>query len=358
VLLVQRAKLAETWMRANDPCEGGKAVRRSVPQSKVDRFGHVGRCFVEGDEESERAMLDELVHQWRTPQCSIEGIDEVRPGVWMPRKQSLPKQATLVPPVWLGWGQTPDKHECIIGPAWRADVAAELARNSKAVRVRDCFDVEVPDETSRLPSHRRQTLYPTAKRLFDIVVSVLVLIGSAPLMLLIAAAIVIESGFPVFFAHKRQTRGGKQFSCLKFRTMYQNAEQMVEQLRERNQCDGPQVYIKDDPRITRVGRILRKFTLDELPQFWNVLVGEMSIVGPRPSPDEENRYCPAWREMRLSVRPGITGLWQLRRTRLPGRDFYEWIRYDIEYVRQASFWLDLTICVQTIRIILFGREHQ
>jgi lipopolysaccharide/colanic/teichoic acid biosynthesis glycosyltransferase len=134
--------------------------------------------------------------------------------------------------------------------------------------------------------------------------------------------------------------------------MRRNAEALAKELRSLNVCDGPQFFIKDDPRVTRVGKLLRAWHLDELPQFWNVLVGDMSMVGPRPSPDGENQFCPAWRELRLSVRPGITGLWQVERTREPGRDFQEWIRYDIEYVNRASLWLDLWICFKTLSNII------
>jgi lipopolysaccharide/colanic/teichoic acid biosynthesis glycosyltransferase len=173
---------------------------------------------------------------------------------------------------------------------------------------------------------------------------------------IVAIAIILDSGRPVFFGHRRQTRGGAEFNCLKFRTMRQNAEHMVVNVADQNLCDGPQVFIPNDPRVTRVGRLLRATNLDELPQFVNVLMGHMSVVGPRPSPERENRCCPAWRETRLSVRPGITGLWQVSRTRAAGEDFQEWIRYDIEYVRTASFWLDLMICFQTVRVLLFGRK--
>jgi lipopolysaccharide/colanic/teichoic acid biosynthesis glycosyltransferase len=102
-----------------------------------------------------------------------------------------------------------------------------------------------------------------------------------------------------------------------------------------------------------VGRFLRKYNLDELPQFWNVLWGDMSVVGPRPSPHAENQYCPAWRETRLSVRPGITGLWQVKRTRKAGTDFQEWIKYDIEYVERRTFWLDLLIIWKTVSNVFF-----
>ncbi len=138
--------------------------------------------------------------------------------------------------------------------------------------------------------------------------------------------------------------------------MLRDADKLATQLAERNICDGPQFLLRNDPRVTRVGGVLRRFQIDEFPQFWNVLLGQMSIVGPRPSPEEENQYCAPWRDLRLSVRPGITGLWQLKRTRAPGRDFQEWIRYDVEYVRRANFWLDLSLCVQTVWILVLGKR--
>jgi len=116
-----------------------------------------------------------------------------------------------------------------------------------------------------------------------------------------------------FFAHERETINGETFPCLKFRTMRKDAEEIKARLLQENQADGPQFFIENDPRISKVGRVLRKTNLDELPQFLNVLVGHMAIVGPRPSPYKENQYCPPWREARLSVRPGVTGLWQVKR---------------------------------------------
>ena len=158
-------------------------------------------------------------------------------------------------------------------------------------------------------------VYPPVKRLLDIVLSIFALVVMSPVLLMCAVAIVLDDGFPIFFGHGRQTTGGAIFRCWKFRTMRKDAESRVAELRKQNLCDGPQVNIKEDPRITRVGKVLRKLQLDEFPQFFNVIRGDMSIVGPRPSPDNENQYCPAWREIRLSVRPGITGLWQVKRTR-------------------------------------------
>ncbi len=166
-------------------------------------------------------------------------------------------------------------------------------------------------------------------------------------------AIWLEDGRPFFFGHVRETRGGREFPCIKFRSMRKDAEQIKAQLgQKKNQADGPQFFMENDPRLTRVGRFIRKYNLDELPQFWNVLTGDMSIVGPRPSPHKENQYCPPWREARLSVRPGITGLWQVKRTRRAGTDFQEWIKYDLEYVEKRYWWMDLRIIWQTVANML------
>lgn len=191
-----------------------------------------------------------------------------------------------------------------------------------------------------------------AKRAFDIAFSAGVLTATLPLYPVLMALIYREDGRPFFFAHERQTLGGRDFPCYKFRTMCRDAERMKAELARANQADGPQFFIEDDPRLLRVGRVMRKFQLDELPQFYNVLLGHMSVVGPRPSPDKENQYSPAWREARLSVRPGVTGLWQVRRTREPLTDFQEWIRYDLEYVRHYSFGRDIRIILETIAQLL------
>ncbi len=168
---------------------------------------------------------------------------------------------------------------------------------------------------------------------------------------MIALAILIEDGWPVFFAHRRETLGGREFPCLKFRSMRKDAEKIKAEIAAQNVSDGPQFFVRNDPRSTRVGRILRATQLDEIPQFLNVLAGDMSIVGPRPSPRSENQFCPAWREARLSVRPGVTGLWQIRRTRAEGLDFQEWIRYDLEYVERMSWRLDLWILWKTLGVV-------
>jgi len=201
------------------------------------------------------------------------------------------------------------------------------------------------------PSRERRFL-----RSFNVIVSALALLAALPLLPLIALGILIEDGRPIFFGHRRQTVGGRTFTCWKFRTMCRGAEKLKSKLAAQNICDGPQFHIADDPRLTRIGRVLRRWHLDEIPQFWNVLTGDMNVVGPRPSPEDENQYCPSWREARLSVRPGMTGLWQVCRTRQRSADFQEWIRYDLAYVREQSWSLDLSIMARTALTLIGVRR--
>jgi lipopolysaccharide/colanic/teichoic acid biosynthesis glycosyltransferase len=192
--------------------------------------------------------------------------------------------------------------------------------------------------------------YPgSLKRIADCCIAITVLVLFAPIIPFIALAIKLTSPGPVFFKHKRQGRHGKEFNCLKFRTMKLGADKMQDKLRFISKVDGPQFKVDDDPRISAVGRFLRETYLDEIPQFINVLLGQMSVVGPRPSPESENTMCPFWRDARLSVRPGITGLWQIFRTRQPMKDFQEWIHYDTEYVRNLSLKMDLWITWKTTK---------
>ena len=172
-----------------------------------------------------------------------------------------------------------------------------------------------------------------------------------PFYPLVTLAIALQDGWPIFFAHRRETVGGRLFNCYKFRSMRKDADKVKRELKQVNQADGPQFYMDEDPRMTRLGVFMRETKIDEWPQFFNVLLGQMSLVGPRPSPFSENQLCPAWRMARLSVRPGLTGLWQVERSREPGLDFQEWIRYDIQYVERQRLWLDFKIVVKTFAVL-------
>jgi lipopolysaccharide/colanic/teichoic acid biosynthesis glycosyltransferase len=201
--------------------------------------------------------------------------------------------------------------------------------------------------------------YPRlAKRVADMLISAAVLLLFAPVILIIAMLVKITSPGPAFFGDKRQGLHGKDFSCYKFRSMVPGADKLQQKLRKLNEVDGPQFKMEFDPRVTTIGRFLRNTYLDEIPQFWNVLTGKMSIVGPRPSPEAENSLCASWRDARLSVRPGITGLWQVCRTRLPGTDFHEWVYFDKMYVKNISLSLDIWICWKTALYILHAFLRQ
>jgi exopolysaccharide biosynthesis polyprenyl glycosylphosphotransferase len=190
------------------------------------------------------------------------------------------------------------------------------------------------------------------KRVVDFVFSLSLLVAGAPLMALIALAIKLDSPGPVLFAQQRVGKGGRPFTCYKFRSMVVGAEEQKDALRDLNEADGPIFKIKDDPRMTRVGRWLRRFSFDEFPQFYNVLRGEMSLIGPRPPLPEEVTQYQAWHMRRLETSPGITGLWQVSgRSELP---FDEMVLLDIYYAEQWSPALDMKIFLRTIPKILFG----
>jgi exopolysaccharide biosynthesis polyprenyl glycosylphosphotransferase len=192
------------------------------------------------------------------------------------------------------------------------------------------------------------------KRVLDVLLSAFALILLSPLFL--ALILIIKKTSPsgsIFFKQKRCSVNGRIFTLFKFRTMIPNAEKMLETLRKQNEMSGPAFKMTNDPRTTPLGKWIRKFSLDELPQFLNVLKGDMSIVGPRPPiPLEVEKYEP-WQRRRLSMRPGLTCLWQIK-----GRNkivsFDEWMRLDLQYIDQWSLWLDLKIFLKTIPIVLFG----
>jgi exopolysaccharide biosynthesis polyprenyl glycosylphosphotransferase len=191
------------------------------------------------------------------------------------------------------------------------------------------------------------------KRAFDIVMSAAVIVLLAPVFLAIAAAVRLDSPGPIFFRQRRVGQNGRLFDMLKFRSMYQDAEARLEALRAQNEMSGPVFKMANDPRVTRVGRFLRKTSLDEFPQFWNVLRGEMSIVGPRPPIPAEVRQYKRWQRRRLSMKPGITCIWQIS-----GRnniDFDRWMELDLQYIDEWSLWGDIQICFKTIPAVLSAR---
>lgn len=198
--------------------------------------------------------------------------------------------------------------------------------------------------------------YRFVKRLFDVVFSLLVFALLWWLFLVVAVAIKLDSPGPVLFNQERVGKDGRTFKMYKFRSMFKDAEDRLESLQSLNEKDGPVFKIKHDPRVTRVGRFIRKTSLDELPQFLNVFLGNMSIVGPRPAlPREVCQYTPYERQ-RLLVKPGITCYWQTRRSR-DDISFDEWVALDLLYIKQCSVWSDFKLIVQTVGVVLTAQGN-
>lgn len=209
--------------------------------------------------------------------------------------------------------------------------------------------IEAPDRSaSDHHAERGRKGHLRVKRLIDIVVSGVSLLVLLPILALTSVAVWLESRRPIFYGGEREGLRGRVFKCWKFRTMRIGAHAVQHQLKGLDKMDGPHFKLDSDPRVTRVGRILRLANIDELPQLWNVFTGEMSLVGPRPSPFRENQICVPWREGRLSVKPGMTGMWQVCRQDRSSGDFHQWIEYDLLYVQHMSLALDLKIMLATM----------
>lgn len=286
---------------------------------------------------------------------------------------TVDKTARLIGPIWLGKNSRVEPQAVIVGPSIIAD-GAQIGKDAcvqRAIVLPNCRLPQGATASETIVSKEGPARQKTnsdavflhdwqafrdwpfwtyarlGKRIFDILFSLIVLLLLSPVMVVVAILVKLTSPGPIFYIARRQGLRGKEFGCIKFRTMMVKADALQDHLRDINQVDGPQFKIDDDPRITGIGKFLRDTCIDELPQFINVLLGQMSVVGPRPSPESENQSAPVWRDARLSVRPGITGLWQVCRTRQASMDFQEWVFYDVQYVRNLSFRQDLWICWKT-----------
>ena len=197
-------------------------------------------------------------------------------------------------------------------------------------------------------------VYEICKRTIDIIGAGLGLILLSPIIAVVACAVKFTSKGPVFFSQKRVGKNGELFEMYKFRSMVVNAEELKENLEEQNEMSGPMFKIKDDPRITKVGKFIRKTSIDQLPQLSNNLKGDMSLVGPRPSLPKEVEQFDNWMFKRLSVRPGLTCYWQVS-----GRnniDFEDWMKLDVNYVEERNFWIDIKLIFKTV-FVLFGDKN-
>lgn len=272
--------------------------------------------------------------------------------------------------LWAGPGSSIDPHSRLYGPivvhagAGHKPSAPASAQRSEPRLLRR----RRRRAASRAPTGDKRW-YPRLKRAIDFSAALVGLVVLAPLLGVTALLVKLSSRGPVLFGHEREGLNGRVFRCWKFRTMIDRAHQQQRALYVKNAVDGPQFKLPNDPRVTPLGKLLRATNIDELPQLYNVLLGHMSLIGPRPSPFRENQICIPWRKARLSVRPGITGLWQVCRRERDAGDFHQWIYFDVLYVRHMSLWLDLRVLLATfltmggrfsvpLRLMIPGAEAQ
>jgi lipopolysaccharide/colanic/teichoic acid biosynthesis glycosyltransferase len=350
VALTADRRVAEAWQSGPEPNTGWRQLRRRTPRSRRLYASVDGNVYDRSSPQELMQFLRDLMQVWKSPDATIQRAQPISPNVWADIDTRQNEAVKFIGPAWVGAGRQQLAESSIIGPVVLWDdpehrpVAADV--QWQEIEPRPVFDRPVR-------VRKASSLYTMSKRLFDIGFAVVALMLTLPVYPIVIFFIWIEDGRPIFFKHKRETIGGEEFDCIKFRSMRNNSEVVKAQLMAQNKADGPQFFLDpdNDPRLTRIGKLLRKTNVDELPQFFNVLMGHMSVVGPRPSPRAENQCCPPWREARLSVRPGISGLWQVMRTRQVGQDFQEWIKYDIEYVERASWKLDLWIIYRTLLVL-------
>jgi lipopolysaccharide/colanic/teichoic acid biosynthesis glycosyltransferase len=352
VVMTPDKDLASVWQESADAPAAWKKLRSLTRRN--DRFCTRlrGKLFDGEDHEDLARFGHELVQRWPRPDATIPRITRVGDGIWADKTAKVTLGPGVRGPLWIGAGRTVTPNTTAVGPAVIWDHPEAQPAESE-IAWQEVESLSSPAPTSLLSGIKRtKWAHSPLKRAFDIAFAGAAVLATAPIYPLVTLAILIEDGRPIFFRHRRESVGGREFGCLKFRSMRKDSEEIKARLMSQNQADGPQFFIKNDPRLTRVGAFIREYQIDELPQLFNILKGDMTVVGPRPSPFKENQFCPPWREARLSVRPGLTGLWQISRTREEGNDFQEWIKYDIQYVERQSLWLDLWIIWRTISLLI------
>lgn len=353
--VTRRADIANEWIHAESAEQASLAIKGI--KSRSSQTLTTGGLFDGSKQSEEIEFIESLIDVWN-PTSAFEGLQEIRPGVFASASSSVSDSARFFGRAWVSFDSQIPANARILGPALienqsdeRSSVESKLTLKSGNSRNRST--------SLRWPKISRSSSWSRGlKRAFDICFSLLALALTLPFYPFIMLAILIEDGRPIFFGQRRETLGGREFLCWKFRSMCHGAERMRAEVSDRDVADGPQLFVPRDPRMTRIGLLMRAAQIDEWPQFFNVLRGDMSVVGPRPLAFDENQWCPAWREARLSVRAGVTGLWQVLRTRRTGLDFQEWVKYDIQYVEQQSFRLDLRIIWESVLLVFRGPVHR
>lgn len=344
----------------------GLIVARAAARALALRAAPVERCLLIGDEASAAVVDSRLGRHGGINAEVIAHLDLDMAAPWSSDGISKLRLAEI-----RDLAQTLDVHRVIVAPGWTAGAESgqvlNLVRTLKAVGVRVSVlprMLEVVGSSVEFDDLHGVTLMgvrsfdltrssATCKRAFDLLGASIGLLAIAPLMAIIAIMVKLDGGGPVFFRQSRVGRHGRFFQMLKFRTMVPDAEAMKESLRDRNEARDGLFKIADDPRATRVGRLLRRSALDELPQLLNVLRGEMSLVGPRPLVADEDERIEGWNRRRLELTPGMTGPWQiLGPTRVPLR---EMVALDYFYIANWSLWSDVKIMLRTVPHVLCRR---
>jgi exopolysaccharide biosynthesis polyprenyl glycosylphosphotransferase len=334
-------------------------LTRALARALALRVGPLERCLFIGDERSAAMTSSKLSGHGGIKAKIVAHLDLDKAAPWSTHAFSAPRLSEI-----RDLAQSLDVHRAIIAPGWGANAdpgeTLNLVRTLKAVGVRVSVlprmlevvgsSVEFDDlHGVTLMGVRRFDLSRSSaalKRVFDLLGTSVGLLAISPLMLAIALAIKLDSRGPVFFRQMRVGRHGQRFQMLKFRTMTPEAEALKDSLRHRNEAQEGLFKISEDPRVTRVGRLLRKSALDELPQLFNIVRGEMSLVGPRPLVIEEDQRIEGWHRRRLELMPGMTGPWQiLGPSRVPLK---EMVALDYLYVANWSLWTDIKILLRTI----------
>ncbi len=296
--------------------------------------------------------------QHRATPAAVHSTAVLRGAVVLGRDVVVECRAVVIGPSVLGCGSRVGRDatvaQCVVAPGAAVPPGAVVRHqvvtagsNGQKGSAADLGFVSGADWRAVRELDPEPRLWDRLKHPVEVALSLSGILVLLPLLALVALLIKLDSAGPVLFGDQREGRRGRVFRCWKFRTMVADADVAQQELTSASQVDGPQFKIDNDPRVTRLGGWLRRLNVDEFPQLLNVLKGEMSLVGPRPSPFRENQMCIPWREARLSVRPGITGLWQICRHDRSAGDFHQWIYYDLLYVHHLSPWLDLKILVAT-----------
>ena len=333
-------------LRAQLACERALSDRNGVEFSVVRLQIHWASRFQPLSTGRSVSMVLSLV---RTTD-DVGWIDDRSLGILLPNTNAAGAQrvAERVARALVASGRQPDFEICSY-PTTLAD-AGKLPSQALPLR-----SAQGPAEDDAKPMESDFFIRPLPlwKRVMDVIGAANALIVFSPVLLVAGLAIKLTSKGPIIFAQRRTGLGGRVFKIYKFRTMCVDAEQKQEALRSLSEQDGPAFKLRRDPRITRIGALLRKTSIDELPQLFNVLKGDMSLVGPRPLPVSEQQRSGRWHQRRLDVTPGMTCVWQIR-----GRNsvtFDQWVRMDVEYISTQSIWSDLKILVQTVPAILLKR---